>query len=353
VGVTQEEKSLLGFINILLKYRRTLAVFAILGGLAGVAAFFSDRQTYTARAAFTVGRARTPIQLVNPWLRRTEALDIAGDARQSAAYYVELLVSRPVLRAAASGNFTVLTPRGRETGPLARFYGIRGRPDVALSKSVEELRQHISISSSQQTGTVWFYVDTPYPEISAQLANALMRQLEQYNLAHRQVQATAERAFIENRLDDAATDLHTAENQLAVFRERNLIYRYSPQLLLASDRLQREVRMRQQLYDALMKSYEQARIEEVRDLPTITILEPAVVPTSPVKGSSGRKPLLGAITGLLIGIILGFIRERVAETRAAETPAFVAYAALKRQALRDLAHPLDPIGRFFKARTSG
>jgi uncharacterized protein involved in exopolysaccharide biosynthesis len=349
----REETSLLGFINTLLKYRRMLAVTALVGGVVGVAAFISDRQTYTTRAAFTVGRTRTPVQLVNPWARRTEALDIAGDARQSASYYVELLVSRPVLRAAASGTFTVLTAKGRETAPLAYFYGIKGRPAVALEGTVEEVRNHIRISASQQTGTVWFFIDSPYPEISAQLANSLMQQLEQYNLEHRQTQATAERAFIEKRLDEAAVDLHTAENQLAAFRERNRNYGASPQLVMVSSRLNREVMMRQQLYDALMRSYEQARLEEVRDLPTITILEPAVVPTSPIKGSSGRKPFLGAITGLLIGIIVAFMRERVDETRTAQTPAFMRYSALKRQTLRDLAQPWEPIGRLFRARSDG
>jgi uncharacterized protein involved in exopolysaccharide biosynthesis len=114
---------------------------------------------------------------------------------------------------------------------------------------------------------------------------------------------------------------------------------------LEDARLLRDVSMKQQLYTSLLQSYDRARIAEAKNLPSITILEAPEKPIKPEPSSAIALPLLGAIAGLLLGIVVAFIRERMAETAASPTPAFEYYTELKRDAVRDLKNPLRPFGR--------
>jgi uncharacterized protein involved in exopolysaccharide biosynthesis len=125
----------------------------------------------------------------------------------------------------------------------------------------------------------------------------------------------------------------------------NRDFRSSPNLSLEFDRLNRAVNSRQSLYNALASSYEQAKIEEVRDLPVITVLEPPDYPIQPDPRRTRRKTMLGLLVGFVLGIGLAFARDRVAANRRVRSDEFAEFAALKREALGDLTHPWRPFTR--------
>ena len=122
-------------------------------------------------------------------------------------------------------------------------------------------------------------------------------------------------------------------------------FRSSPSLSLEFDRLNRSVNSRQSLYNSLASSYEQAKIEEVRDLPVITVLEPPDYPIQPDPRRTRRKATLGLLVGLVLGVALAFFRDRVAENRKIRSDEFAELTALKREALGDLTHPWRPFTR--------
>ena len=68
-------------------------------------------------------------------------------------------------------------------------------------------------------------------------------------------------------------ELAFAEDSLKAFMFENRQFSNSPQLVFEEDRLQRQVSMRQDLVSAIAQAYEQARIEEVRNLPVITVID--------------------------------------------------------------------------------
>ena len=108
-----------------------------------------------------------------------------------------------------------------------------------------------------------------------------------FNLLTRQTRAGAERRFVEARLQEAADSLRLVENRHKAFLQANRDFRNSPQLKFENDRLERDVQFQQQLYTSLAQSFEQARIDEVRNTPVITVLEPPDLPASP----DPRKPM--------------------------------------------------------------
>ena len=72
-------------------------------------------------------------------------------------------------------------------------------------------------------------------------------------------------------------DLTKAENTLKEFRERNRQV-LSPQLLLEQERLIRDVQINATIYTELRKQYEIVKIEEVKNIPVINVMDPARAP---------------------------------------------------------------------------
>ena len=347
----REETSLVGFVNILLKYRRMIAVFLLAFGSYGTVKFLEARPKYTTRVGINVNAGQNR-PVVTGLASQLNVATGGGGSAQAVALFSELLRSPPLLRRAAKGPYSAITAKGTVTGPLARFYGFEGRPELYQGEMTEILTDNIRISGSPRTGNMWIFVDAPYPELSQQIADNLVRQLDDYSRKRRHAQAAAEREFVQERLAEARAELRAAEEQIVQFHLNNRDLS-SPTLNMNNARLQRDVVMKQQLYTSLLQSYDRARIEEARNLPAVTMLESPERPPKAERSSAASMPLLGAITGLLIAIVLAFIRERMAETAAAPTPAFDHYTELKRQAFRDLRNPFRPFGRVLKPRSHG
>jgi uncharacterized protein involved in exopolysaccharide biosynthesis len=98
-----------------------------------------------------------------------------------------------------------------------------------------------------------------------------------------------------------------AEDELQAFLQRNRDFRSSPQLSFAYDRLADNVSLRQQLYTAVAQAYEQARIEEVRDTPVITVVEAPMLPARP-----DPRPFFRAIAAT---VLLALVAARVLALR--------------------------------------
>ena len=179
--------------------------------------------------------------------------------------------------------------------PSSNFRPIRGRPrdpdrhlqiewcPPALKReaAIRRLGDDVQATTVQKTGVIDVAVTTRNPALSLQVSTRLIELLNQFNLESRQTQAGAERRFTEQRLGEVKGDLRAAEDQLQHFLQRNREYRNAPELNFQQERLQRQVQLQQQLYTTLSQSFEQAKIEEVRDTPVITVVEPPEAPVRP------------------------------------------------------------------------
>lgn len=340
----REETSLLGFINVLLRYRTLLIVCAIAGAvILGLSAVSSSRM-YAAYASFTVRgvRARSAISDLAAQLGLTPG----ADQSQSAAFYIDLVSSNVILEPVASASYTVTTSRGAAKRSLASLFGIHDQPPAfALSRTVKELRSRISASGNPRTAVISVAVKAPSPELGRQILQNVLQQMDAYYANDRRQKATAERDFVEKMLNDAGVALAQAEERLSTFRQVNREYQSSPALTLENDRLTRGVRMRQQIYTAMQQSFEQARIEELRDLPSITVLDRPEEGTASDKRTALQQMLFGLIAGLMVGIVLAFIHIRTREIRKAGTPAYNEYSALKKETVASFARPWRAISR--------
>jgi len=336
---------------VLLRRRWTIIAFAAIAALLAGSYRLSKTRTYTSSATFAPQAPRRGGASNLAGLAAQFGVAVpTGEASQSPAFYADLVQSRGVLRAAVRTPYTFQTDSGVVRTTLTSLYGRKQRTAAAREDAaIRRLRGEVTAGVVQKTGVVSLGVVSESPELSRQIAQLLIDEVSKFNLESRRTQASAERQFTERRLADAAADLRRAEAAEVDFALRNRISD-APTLRLEAERLARATRLRQEVYTQLAQSYEQARIDEVRDTPVITVVEPPEAPLRPnprgVVSATGVALVLGAFAG----IVWALAREFAASSRATDRERFEELEALRADALRDLVRPWRPIARALRAR---
>lgn len=345
----QQSISAVSLFNVILRYRMMIAVLALVFGFYAGFKSITSPKGYTSEAQFMPKGARGQSQLSG--LAAQFGVNIGGDATQSPQLYVDLLETKGLLWPVALKQYTIRTDSGTVTGDLEKIYHIKkDLPVVMRIKTIETLQRQIKGEVAPKTGVITLTVTTGNPELSLQIARNVLDQVNIFNLNNRQREASATREFTERQVGEKRAELREAESELENFLESNRLYRQSPQLTLEYGRLQRQVDMRNQIYTSLLSSYEQARIEEVKDLPVITVIEPPELPIVADMRGGVKKTAIGLFVGLVLGILIAFARDRMARNREAQTDEFVEYTELKREAIGDLTHPWRPFARAIGSR---
>lgn len=99
-----------------------------------------------------------------------------------------------------------------------------------------------------------------------------------------------------------------------------------PSLALEYGRLMRELKVQETLYTLLASQYEQAKLAEARDTPTVQVLDPAVPAEKKSKPSIRLNMMVAGVLALFIGVFLAFFlnyleRVRCEESSSAGAPA--------------------------------
>ena len=144
----------------------------------------------------------------------------------------------------------------------------------------------------------------PSPAVSHALNSRLLALLDDFNRDTRRSQSSAERRFTEARQAQLRAELRASEDSAQRFLEDNRSgIATSPQLKFIYDRLQRGVTLKQQVYGNMVQAFEQARIDEVRDTPVITVVESPHRPARPVSRQLAIKAALAFVLGIALGIV--------------------------------------------------
>ncbi len=138
--------------------------------------------------------------------------------------------------------------------------------------ALEILNDRIYVNESK-SGLITVEILMEEPEIAAEMANTMYPAIVNFTVEAHSQQARLNREFIEGRQFEVKEQLAESEDALKVFRERNRSIMESPQLQLELERLLREVEIQTQIYITLQQQYELARIEEVKETPSVVILD--------------------------------------------------------------------------------
>jgi tyrosine-protein kinase Etk/Wzc len=205
-------------------------------------------------------------------------------------------------------------------------------------------------------GTIVMWLEDRDPRRAAAMLQAFIEGLDRFNRESRSTKGRRTRIFIEKRLDENKVELAKAEDALSVYQATHkaaiitpamstaaeatariyaqrmalqvrlgVVHGYSrensqeeeqitaqlaqldrqlralPETGLELARLLREVKKFEQIYELLTAQYEEARIDEARDIATVDVLDPPVVPEK----KNRPKRLLITFVGFLLGLGTG------------------------------------------------
>ena len=230
----------------------------------------------------------------------------------SSEFFAGVLQSRELLEATLASPFQ---PEGESRPvPLQELLRPRGStPERRRGNALRKLEKQIAVTVDRKTGIVTVAVTQRDPKLAADVANRMTSLLNTFNLERRQTSSREQRRFTEGRLRVARSELADAEQREARFLVANRRFQGSPLLAAEASRLEREVRMRQDVVSALVKAFEEARIAEVRDTPMITVIDNAAPPdrkSFPRPGLWTATAFLLTLAATAVSVVMSSFRDR-------------------------------------------
>ena len=170
--------------------------------------------------------------------------------------------------------------------------------------------QSIIVHRDLMTGFISISVSVPRdPYLAAELANAVVEKVMEFNTIFHDSHAESNRIYLENRLGEIQLELKGNEGKLADFISNNRSYASSPELLQHYGDLRRNVDASNAAWLEVRRQLEVALLEAHKGPPVVEILDyarPPVYRTSPKRKII---VLLGIFLGGIFGLLFVLVRE--------------------------------------------
>jgi uncharacterized protein involved in exopolysaccharide biosynthesis len=284
--------------------RPRLLLSGLAGALIAVGISFLFRPRYTATARSSIVNQRTMDASARLATFASE-LGIAGALAQntdSPELFAAIAGGRQVARIALADTFC--------TGP-ARCVGVReavraprDTSRAAVARQFKALARRLSVGVDARTGLLGFSVWADSPADAEGILRAVLRATSEVVITRRESQARNERISAEARFKELDRRRSIVEDSLTRFYEGNRAFENAPRLNFRERQLSRQLDFWQSLATSVARDAESARLDEVRDVPVMTIVErPFALP----RKSRPRRSAF-AVLGLCIGLALGIGR---------------------------------------------
>lgn len=301
--VTPEE-ALASLPNVLRQRFGALLATGFAAGVLGVAGSFLVPKQYTATVSFipvVSSSSKLPANLAGI-ASQFGVMPPGGGFTQ--ALFAALPGARYIREQVALSAYQLSPCLGADSaqGTLITAYGLTERtPRRALDDAVRRLASTSAVTFDATTSMVVLSSTACSPELAAQIVGYYLSAIDRFNQQSLRSQATAQREFAATRIAEIDGELVVAEADLVHFYERNRAYQLSPALRQEESRLKRQVSVLENTYLTVRTDYERARLEEARDLPALTIIDP---PQPPARKSWPKRWVFGIVAAVLACTVL-------------------------------------------------
>ncbi|HET91109.1 MAG TPA: polysaccharide biosynthesis tyrosine autokinase, partial [Chloroflexi bacterium] len=223
----------------------------------------------------------------------------------------------------------------------------------------------ITVQQIGSTQLIRISVENDDPALAQALANTVVQVLIEQEISQQQASFQAGLTELETQINALEANIAATQVEIATLGDPGDAL--SEFVRLERTRLESQLTRDQTRLVVLLSSAEEFRLAMARYTDTITVYAPAELPTSPVASRTLQNTLLGAATGLMIGVGVAFLLEYLDDT--IKSPQDVrqilpvgVLGALPRMEQRETngqtalvvtAHPLHPIAEAFRSlRTS-
>lgn len=309
--VTEDSSvSLVEMANVILRQRAL--ILGILGAALIVGLFVALRTptVYEVDAAFLPEQSSSGSGSTTTARILAQRFGFGGPSvgERTPEFYANLLRSEEILRQTVEAEYVL--PEADTVIDLRQWLAPSATSEAERTElAIRRLRGDMSVGVSLETGVVTYSVVAADPHLAQQIAATVLERVGAFDLETRQSQARSERIFAEERLEELKSELRTAEDELRQFLDENRNFQNSPSLLFQHERLMRSVQLRQELAVSMAEAFENARIDEVRNTPVITLIQPPRVPATRRPKRRPVKVIMALVMGGIVGILAAFARE--------------------------------------------
>ncbi|MBO0930955.1 GNVR domain-containing protein [Fibrella aquatilis] len=238
---------------------------------------------------FALAVAKQPVY--SKEFKKTQSLEAYLEAKNEPSWFSRLLSS--------SADSTAGLSFGPNTGALR------------LTKQQDELTKtilaRVTGAYDKKSGVLTISATMPDPVVAAATTQQTLAYLTDYVTGYRTEKARMEVDFLTKQVAAAKQRYQQAEYALSAYRDQNRSV-YLNTAKIEEQRIQAEFILAQDLYNALSKQSEMAKIKVQQDTPVFKILEPAQIP---LKKSAPKRTviiLIATILGLFVGLIVVGLR---------------------------------------------
>jgi uncharacterized protein involved in exopolysaccharide biosynthesis len=206
----------------------------------------------------------------------------------------------------------MFTVEGREQD-LITYWEIEGDSDwERRQRACEALSQAMTVTMAKASGTaprlLTVDVRADRPDLAAEIAQRILGCINEHNGKSRSLRAKQNLDFMTKQLGNANDELRQLTDSFAQFvaRNRKIV---TPALTAERDRLERSVRVQEEVVVTLTKQVELAKIEEQETRPSIEIIQPPEPPLQRISPARSRIVMVGGFLGLFLGCGIVLLRD--------------------------------------------
>jgi uncharacterized protein involved in exopolysaccharide biosynthesis len=280
-----EEISLLDWLIVIARRKRLIIGGTVVGALVAAGVSLKLPDIYTATATFLPPQQNqsSANALLSQFGGFSGLAGVRPGLKNPDDLYIAILKSRNVLEKVAK-RFDLQNVYGAKT-PADAIQNLQGRVTAVSSKD----------------GIIAVGVDDRDPKRAADMANAIIEELDKSMQTFSLTEASRRRGFFEQQLRDARNKLTDAE--LQVERTRNTSMQYLDAL--------RNMKYVEAIYEILTKQYEVSKLDEAKNYPIIQVVDKAEIPEAKSRPRRTWIVVMAAAASLFLSVFLAILMEKL------------------------------------------
>lgn len=175
---------------------------------------------------------------------------------------------------------------------------------LALNVPIESWSGRVSVNLVRDTQLLVLQVEHEDPQLAADLANTIPVVFGHQNDTLQTERYADSKANLTKELDSLKVQITQKQDEINAVGATSAPAKEAELL-----RLQSELTQLRQSSAYLLQSYESIRLAEAQSTSNIVVVEPARVPTAPVRPKTVQNTLLGGIIGLMLSMGIVFLIE--------------------------------------------
>jgi len=279
------------------QHRRVVLLVALgLALLTGVVNFLVLELTYKASASLLPETDKAKLGGLSQFSGLAQLAGVSVPGSEISRLYPVILASETVLRPVILAKYK--TTRYTDSVDLLQYFELTKKSrEENIDKALRELAGRVTTTFETKTSTVTATIEMEEPQLAADVLNGIVGQLDLFMRLKRINTASEQAKWISSRLTEVEKELRATEDALKDFRERNRRVADSPELMLIQERMLREIKVKSTVYEELKKQFELAKIEEIKNVSIVNVLDEARAPV--------RKEHPKRATNTVIAFLLG------------------------------------------------